>query len=126
MRRKSRMYRLLSPTLFLIAIDWIMRKSAKNTGLHWKMFENLESLEYADDICQISTTEENMQNKLQLLKEVSAKTGLNINIRKTKVMPINNNKAPPIRLDDEQIKVETFTYLGSQLSKSGGTEEDAK
>jgi hypothetical protein len=43
---------ILSPTLFLVVVDWVMRKATQDrTGLHWNLFTQLEDLEFADDIC---------------------------------------------------------------------------
>ena len=33
---------ILSPTLFLIIIDWIMKKTPANSGITWKVFKQLE------------------------------------------------------------------------------------
>ena len=47
------------------------------------------------------------------------KSGLNINIKTTEVMRINNKK-------QDLYEVEKFVYLGSVVSKDGGTDEDVK
>ena len=52
--------------------------------------------------------------KLNLLNEISAKAGLNVNIQKTKVMAFNK-RPPRIELDQEEIEVDTYTYLRSLL-----------
>ncbi len=42
---------LLSPLLFLVAIDWTMKKAVdgQRTGLQWTPFQQLEDLDFADD-----------------------------------------------------------------------------
>ncbi|XP_071123117.1 uncharacterized protein [Mytilus edulis] len=43
---------IISPILFLVAIDLVMRKttSDKKRGITWSMFTTLEDLDFADDI----------------------------------------------------------------------------
>jgi hypothetical protein len=43
---------LLSPFLFLLAIDYIMRESTegKRNGIQWTMWQQLDDLDFADDI----------------------------------------------------------------------------
>jgi hypothetical protein len=43
---------VLSPTVFLVVVDWVMRKATQDrTGLQWYLFTQLEDLEFVDDIC---------------------------------------------------------------------------
>ena len=48
---------ILSPLLFLIALDWVMKEttSHQRTGIRWKLTTVLEDLDYADDICLLSS-----------------------------------------------------------------------
>ena len=83
---------LLSPFLFLLAIDYIMRESTegKRNGIQWTMWQQLDGdLDFADDITLISNTQHQMQEKTSLLGETSIKLGLRPNESKTKVMKIN-------------------------------------
>ena len=43
---------LLSLTIFLIVIDWVMRKATKDRrmGIQWTLTKQLEDLDFADDI----------------------------------------------------------------------------
>ena len=47
---------LLSPLLFLIAIDWATRKTTEHqsTDIQWMLFTQLEDLEFADDLALVS------------------------------------------------------------------------
>ena len=47
---------LLSPLLFLMAVDWIMCKTteAPNLGLQWTPWSKLDDLDFADDIALVS------------------------------------------------------------------------
>ena len=107
---------MLSPTIFLMAIDWIMRNTTKTskTGIQWTLTNQLEDLDYADDICLLSHTQEHAQSKLTLLSEQAAMTGMKINVKTTEVMRLNNKQELPVQLQGDNIKeAEHFTYLGS-------------
>jgi len=57
--------------------------------------------------------------------EEARRAGLAINVKKTKVLKINTNKKEPFMLGDESIEdVESFVYLGSKVTKDGGTTQD--
>ncbi|XP_068671400.1 uncharacterized protein [Montipora foliosa] len=89
--------------------------------------EQLEDLNFADDISLLSHRHQDAQEKLSRLAEEAEKTGLNINIKKTVVMRRNNKKQDPITLHDEDLnEVEKFVYLGSVVNTDGGTDEDIK
>ena len=83
---------ILSPTIFLLVVDWIMKQatSDKKTGIQWTFTKQLEDL--ADDISLLSHRHQDAQEKLSRLAEEAERTGLNINIKKTVVMRINNKK----------------------------------
>ena len=50
---------VMSGFLFLLAVDWIMCETTKqaNTGIRWRFMDQLEDLDFADDIALISTTQ---------------------------------------------------------------------
>ena len=52
--------------LFLLAIDWIMCETTKqgNTGIRWRFMDQLEDLDFADDIALIFTAQHQMQKKI--------------------------------------------------------------
>ena len=120
---------LLSPFIFLMAIDWIMKTSTENskTGICWTFKEHLEDLDYADDIGLLSHRYQDAQNKLNRVSIEAGKIGLKINVNKTEVMKINNKQTTPIQLEGNSIKVtDKFSYLGSIVSETGGTDEDIR
>ena len=47
---------LLSPLLFLLAMDGVLRRAldGKKRGLTWRLQESLEDMEYAVDVCLVS------------------------------------------------------------------------
>ena len=79
---------ILSPFMFLVAIDWIMKTTTKNrrNGIQWTLWSQLDDLDFADDLALLSHSHEQMQEKTDLLNLVSAQTGLNSNMNNTKIM----------------------------------------
>ena len=66
-------------------------------------------------------------NQMERLNTTAQRVGLKIHPGKTKVMRINAiiNKETEVRLDQSYIEeVEEFTFLGSAMNKTGGTDED--
>lgn len=116
---------ILSPTLFLILIDWIMKKATNKTGIHWSLCNQLEDLDFADDVCLLSEKRQHMQKKLDKLIKEARKIGLEINNKKTKIMKINTPREMGIKIKENEIEeVKEFTYLGSIINIEGGTEAD--
>ena len=56
---------VLSPMLFFIAIDWIMRKAIgnKRRGIRWTLTSLLEDLDFVDDVALVSSTRDQLQRK---------------------------------------------------------------
>jgi hypothetical protein len=55
---------LLSPFLFLLAIDYIMRESTegKRNGIQWTMWQQLDDLDFTDDIVLISSIQQQLDD----------------------------------------------------------------
>ena len=72
---------LLSPFLFLLAIYWIMKSllMGHRNGIQWTLTQQLDDLDYADDIALLSHSGAQMQNKTTILEERSRRAGLVIN-----------------------------------------------
>ena len=120
---------LLSPFLFLLAIDWIMKKTTKyrRNGIQWTPWSQLEDLDFANDLALLSHSHQQMQEKTELLNTVSTQLGLNINRSKTRIMKANTKNNNSITMNGEPLEeTDSFTYLGSTINKHGGTEEDVK
>ena len=118
---------LLSPLLFLITLDCVLHDALDNhsRGIQWGLHDQLESLEYADDICLLSHTQEAMAAKLEDIRREAGKVGLKINAAKTKEIRAGTGNARPILLSAEPVeRVQHFTYLGSVVSEDGGASED--
>ena len=120
---------LLSPLLFLLTIDWIMKTTVTNTrnGIQWTLTEQLDDLDFADDIALLSNTRNQMQDKLNTLNQRSQQLGLNIHKGKTKILRIDQANDNSISLGEIPLQeVESYTYLGSNVDKEGGTDRDVK
>ncbi|CAG9137025.1 unnamed protein product [Plutella xylostella] len=116
---------LLSPLLFVILLDDVMRNVvAIPRGISWASGV-LEDLDYADDIVLISPTLDLLQEKLAHLQEEARVMGLRINRRKTVDMRIKAKTSDALILDDQRLdSVDAFTYLGSTVTRQGGADED--
>ena len=120
---------LLSPFLFLLAMDWAIKQSTANkkNGIQWTMWSQLDDLDFADDLALLSHTHPQMQEKTNTLAINSARLGLNIHRGKSKVLRVNSASTEPITLEGEALEeVDEFTYLGSVVNKQGGTDADVK
>jgi hypothetical protein len=118
---------ILSPLLFLVVIDEVLKTTVqdKKRGLMWTFEENLEDLDFADDICLLSQNGKQLQEKIDHLSRTSEKAGLKINKIKTKIMRLNTKAATSIEVGSEIIEeVENFTYLGSIILGEEGVLKD--
>lgn len=118
---------LLSPTIFLIVIDWIMRETTKSNkmGIQWSLTQFLEDLDYADDLALLSHKHEHMQQKTNAIVIEAEKVGLSVNTKKTQIMKIQKCKPDAIKIKDNCLEEkEQFTYLGSVVTTDGGTDDD--
>ena len=48
----------------------------ERTGIQWTLAEQLEVLDFGDDVCLISATNSQMQRKTEKLRVVSSKLGM--------------------------------------------------
>jgi hypothetical protein len=113
---------ILSPTIFLLVLDKVMRKAigGKRRGINWGITEQLEDLDFADDTCLLSHTFSKIETKLKDLKNKGKAVGLKINCKKTKSLIINTRIDKKIELHKHEIEeVEKFTYLGSMMTSTG-------
>ena len=107
---------MLSPFLFLLTIDWIMKATTetKRRGIQWTLWSQLEDLDFADDLALLSHSHQQMNEKTQDLVQISQSTGLRVHPGKTKILKINTNVKEDIRINETTIEeVTAFTYLGS-------------
>ena len=119
---------LLSPILFLVVLDWVTRTAyaSDGKGLQWTLMKKLEDLDFADDLALLAHRLQHIQEKMDSLKATAECVGLKISREKTKLLRLNTNQGA-VTIGGESVEeVEEFTYLGSVVSKTGGTDEDIK
>ena len=76
---------VMSGFLFLLVIDWTMTVSTiRRCSINWGRFQVPEDLDYADDLALLSATNKQLQLKTNELVRVSAKAGLQVNIKEVK------------------------------------------
>ena len=93
--------------------------------IQWTLTTSLEDLDFADVLALLSHRKQDMRDKTQALEGQSAKVGLKINATKTKSMRVGTKQGDGVMIAGEQLEeVDEFRYLGSIVSKKGGTEED--
>ena len=85
----------------------------------------INNLRYADDATFMAESKEKLRSLLMKVKEESEKTGLKLNIQKTKIMA-----SSPITLwqiDRETMKAVTdFIFLGSKITADGDCSQEIK
>jgi len=86
----------------------------------------LEDLDYADDQALLSHTYKHIEEKTERLNTFKAKqVGLNISGKKTEIMALNTTNTRPVQIDNEELPyTDRLTYLGSIISRDGGTDLD--
>ena len=47
---------MLSPFLFALAIDWVLKKAKKDQGIQWLEGQKLSDLDFTDDIAALAET----------------------------------------------------------------------
>ena len=111
----------------LLVIDWVMRRTieGRRTGIRWQFENQLEDLDFADDVALVASRIVDMQTKVASLNMNGKKTGLKINLGKTVVMKWNVNPGIKIQLEGSDIEeVEKFVYLGATVTTTGGAGKD--
>ena len=119
---------VLSTFLFLMVMDFIMKKAINNPtfGIEWGT-DRLADLDFADDVALLSRTLDGLQEMSDNIQEIGAKVGLRISSEKTKAMTIGQNEYPPVVINQRHIEyVDSFQYLGSYTSRDGDVEMETR
>ena len=98
---------LLSPCLFSLYAEYIMRNAGMNeaqAGIKISR-RNFNNLRYADDATLMAEIEEELDSLLMKVKEESEKVGLKLNIQKTKFMA--SSPITSWQIDGETMKTVT-------------------
>ena len=77
--------RILSPCLFNLYAEYIIRNAGLDVGIKIAR-RNINNLRYADDNTLMAESEEELKSLLMKVNEESEKVGLKLNIQKTKIM----------------------------------------
>ena len=135
---------VLAPFLFIIVIDYVSKLSAGGYGYVTHKGSSNDSsgrnmrrttrnisrlvndLAFADDIALLENSNLQAQCQLDSLRQNASTVGLEINIKKTEQMRLNQPATspppPPLLIDGQPIEiVDEFKYLGSFM---GSTDKD--
>ena len=86
---------------------------------------NINNLIYADDTTLMAESEEELKSLLMKVKEESGKTGLNLNIQKTKI--VASSLITSWQIDVEKVEtVRDFIFLGSKITADGDFSHEIK
>ena len=113
---------ILSPCLLNLYAEYIM----KNAGLDEAQAgikisgRNINNLRYADDTTLMAESKEEL--KIFLMKEESEKTGLKLNIQKSKIMA--SSSIISWQIDGETVT--DLTFLGSKIIADGDCSHEIK
>ena len=89
----------------------------------------VSNLQFADDTTLVSSSKEELIDLLKRIKEASKTRNLLLNIQKTKIMVLDNNRPENdcFIVDGERIEeVESFVYLGSPINIKGSTMQELR
>ena len=86
---------------------------------------NINNVRYADDTTLMAESEEELRNLVMRVKEESAKNGLKLNIKKTKIMATGPITSWEIEGEDMEV-VTDFTFLGSMIAADGESSHKIK
>jgi len=89
--------------------------------------KNLLDLNYADHFCILDKNVIKMIELSEVLRVQGATVRLKINVKKTKSLRLETNEDEEVMLRNQKInQMDSFTCLGSNISKDNGCSEDVK
>uniref|UniRef100_R4GBQ9 ribonuclease H n=1 Tax=Anolis carolinensis TaxID=28377 RepID=R4GBQ9_ANOCA len=118
---------ILSLYLFNLYAEHIMQCAGlDNSKARVKVAgRNINNLRYADDTTLMAESEEELRNLITKVKKESAKAGLKLNIKKTKIMattPIDNWK-----IEGENVEAVTdFIFLGTKITADADCSQEIR
>ena len=118
----------LSPYLFIVILDYALKKTlqddvgfvvSKRNGRRHPAI-HIGALAYADDICLLAESIDDVECSLHRLETSAAKIGLTINYNKTKVMHLGQTSARHVRFanGDPVDGCDKFEYIGVPTSNA--------
>ena len=131
---------ILSPLLFILYTEMIMRESEISDLGIVVGGKNITDFRFADDTALTAWTEAHLQVMLNKVVKISDKYGLKINIKKTKVMKVSkmyddmtknnrptNQQNTNININGEKLEeVTCYQYLGSLVTSDGRCNTEIK
>lgn len=123
---------VLSPILFNVFIDEILKECKPYLKKLCVGFKNLEPIEltecmFADDLVIMANSEKGLQNNINIWNNTLKKYGMKINTTKTCVMMVTKGQEEEmnIRIENEKIQqVEQIKYLGVTIERNGNQDID--
>ena len=86
---------------------------------------NINNLRYADDTTHMAESKEELKSLLMKVKKEIEKTGLKLNIQKTKIMA--SGRITSWQIDEETKETGTdFIFLGSKITADGDCSHEIK
>ena len=117
---------ILSPTLYNLYSEQIVRETFEDTSWGFRIGGSLiQTLRYADDTTLVAESEQDLIDMLNRLRTNSQAAGLNMNVKKTKVMATEQMRAIFMNGQDIEV-VREFNFLGSLITDTGGSESEIK
>ena len=107
--------------------EYIMRSVGLDEAQAWMKIagRNINNLRYTDDTILIVESEEELNSFLMKLEEESKKVGLELNIRKMKIMA--SSPITSWQIDGETVEtVKGFISLGSKITAVGDCSREIK
>ncbi|GFS16816.1 hypothetical protein ElyMa_004966000 [Elysia marginata] len=99
----------------------------KQNGIQWNLWQQLDDLDFADDLVLLSHTKGQMQSKTEDLNIIPKSLGLRIHSGKSKVLKSRVETKDGILLGTGALEgVVSFTYSESIIDLKGGTDVDIK
>ena len=120
---------VLSPFIWTVFMDFVLSNRWKAMGDHWIKWggKTLMDLDYTDDLSILNESASKMNGLLEVLRVQGTRKGLKINVKKIKSLRLGLTEDENVTLGNEKIdQVGIFTYLGSIISKDGGSSDDIK
>ena len=119
----------MSPCLFNFYAEYIMRNAGLDEAQAGvKIAErNINNRRYADDTTLMAESEEELKSLSMKVKEESEKTGLKLNIQKTKIMA--SGPITSWQIDGETVETVSdfiFGVLGSKITADGDCSHEIK
>ena len=110
----------LSPLLFIAVVEVISRKVSTR--------DILRKLLYADDLAVVADSEADLKEWLVGWKEIFGKHGLRVNLEKTEVLWVRQQKKDlDIKLEGKKLNQrDSFVYLSGAVSGDGSTEKEIR